>query len=417
MDVLFVHQNFPGQFKHLAPALAGRPGNRVVALTMRECPAIPGIQIVRYGLSRGSSQNIHPYVSETETKAIRGEACARAAIELRNKGFRPDVILGHPGWGEMLFLRDVWPDAKIVNYLEFYYRTQGADVGFDPEFDQARDFDRAARLRMKNTASLLSMEGADWGLSPTGWQLSTYPDHIRSRSSVIFDGIDTSIVRPNADVRIELGSTGKKLTGKDEIITFVNRNLEPYRGFHTFMRALPDLLARRPNAHIMIVGGDKVSYGRALPEGQSYRQIMMKEVGDRLDLSRVHFLGNIPYASFLNLMAISSTHVYLTYPFVLSWSMLESMSCGGLVIGSDTPPVREVLRDGENGLLVDFFSPPQIVEAVCRVLDSPDRLASMRQAARQTVLDRYDLHQHCLPRQISLVETLARGGLPASEAA
>ena len=417
MDVLFIHQNFPGQFKHLAPALAAIPGNRVKVLTMRECPEYPGIDVVRYGLTRGSSQNIHPFVAETETKAIRGEACARAALELRNKGFNPDVVIGHPGWGEMLFLRDVWPSAKIINYLEFFYKTQGADVGFDPEFDQDHDLDRAARLRMKNTCSLLSMEGADWGLSPTNWQLSTYPDHIRSRSSVIFDGIATDIIKPNDDVRIELGKSGKVLTKRDEIITFVNRNLEPYRGFHIFMRALPDLLARRPNAHVIIVGGDKVSYGRALPEGQSYRQIMMQEVGARLDLSRVHFIGNIPYGSFLNLMAISSTHVYLTYPFVLSWSMLESMSCGGLIIGSDTPPVREVICDGENGLLVDFFSGPQIVDAVCRVLDSPDRLAGMRRAARQTVLDRYDLMKHCLPRQIELVETLARGGIPSSKAA
>lgn len=404
MNLLFVHQNFPGQFKHLAPALAAA-GHRVKALAI-DGPGLPGIEVHRYKPARGTSRQIHPWAAEFETKVIRGEACAAAAQQMNAQGFVPDMIVANPGWGESLFLKDVWPNARLLALLEFYYAARGLDFDFDPEFFR-RDLARDARLRTKNTHLLLTLEEMDWGICPTHFQLSTVPRTYHDRISVIFDGIDTNAVRlePAATVTVN----GRTLRAGDEIITFVNRNLEPYRGYHIFMRALPEILRRRPNAVALIVGGDEVSYGAAAPAGKTWKQIFLDEVKDRLDLSRVLFPGRIPYANFLKVLQVSACHVYLTYPFVLGWSCIESMSAGCLVVGSRTAPVQEVIEHEKNGLLVDFFDAAALTDAVVDCLARPEHYAPLRAAARKTAVERYDLATICLPQQMALVERLARG--------
>jgi glycosyltransferase involved in cell wall biosynthesis len=411
MRVLFVHQNFPGQYKHLAPALAARGDTTVKALAITKAAMLPGIDVRHYAPDRGTTKDIHPWVSDLETKVIRGEAAARAALRLKAEGFEPDVICAHPGWGEALFLKDVFPNACLLAFIEFYYQSVGADYGFDPEFSTA-DFDGLCRLRLKNANNLLNLDACDWAVSPTEWQKSTVPAVYQRKMSVIFDGIDTDRVRPNPSATVTLNKAGVTLRPGDEVITFVNRNMEPYRGFQVFMRALPEIQRRRPRAWTIIVGGDEVSYGRQLEPGQTYRKIMLEEVGGRLDMDRVRFVGRVPYADFVRILQVSAVHVYLTYPFVLSWSMLEAMSAGCLVVGSATPPVKEVIRDGENGLLVDFFSTGAIADAIDRVLDHPERLQALRMKARQTIVDRYDLRRVCLPRHLALVEALAAGDMP-----
>ena len=410
MNILFVHQNFPGQYKHLAPALA-QLGHRCVALTINQPNGqIPGVDIVGYRPRRGSTQNIHPFAADFETKVIRGEAAGLAALELRKRGFTPDIIIGHPGWGETLFLRDVFPQARMLLFIEFYYRTQGADMGFDPEFPDT-GFASHARLRAKNANNILALETMDWGVSPTQFQAGTVPDRYRSQISVIHDGIDTNIVQPMPDATLEVGADKTKLTAADEVITFVNRNLEPHRGWHSFIRALPDIQRRRPNAVTLIVGGDGVSYGRAPKEG-SWKEHYLNEVRSALDLSRIHFLGNIAYRDFLSLLAISSVHVYLTYPFVLSWSLIEAMAMECLIVGSDTAPVREVIRHGENGLLVDFFDTKAMANMVVDALENRTALGALQQRARQDAVASYDLARVCLPEQLRLVAEVAAGRTP-----
>lgn len=413
MNILLVHQNFPGQFKHLAPALASNPSNRVVAFGDRgnfkeRTASFPGIEFHSYPTPKGASTATHHYLRGIEAGIRRGQAVYRLANQVK-KNFYPDLIFCHPGWGEGLYLKDVFPNARLLNYFEFFYHSQGVDVGFDPEFSATED--DLLRVRTKNALNLFNLAMCDWGLSPTRWQWSLHPAEYRDRVSVIFDGIPTDQVVPRTDAAVTL-KTGLRLTRSDEIITFVARSLEPYRGFHVFMRSLPKILQRRPKAHVLIVGRDSVSYGRSLKTG-SYRQLYLEEVGTAIDLNRVHFLGNLPYGRYLDILQLSSVHVYLTYPFVLSWSMLEAMSAGCLVVGSRTPPVQEVLRDGQNGLLVDFFSTTQIADAIERVLEHPDRMQALRDAARQTVLTDYDLRTVCLPRQLTLINGLAQGILPA----
>jgi glycosyltransferase involved in cell wall biosynthesis len=404
MNILFVHQNFPGQYKHLAPALAAR-GHRVVGLGMRAPSPMPGVEVVQYGVRRGTSTGIHPWAAEFETKLLRADAISRAAIELKTRGFMPDVICAHPGWGEALLLKDVWPGAKLLCFWEFYYHAFGADVDFDPEF-RDMSFENVAKLRIKNASNLLSLEASDWGVSPTRWQQLQFPAWAQPRMSVIHDGIDTALAAPDPKARVQLKELGLEFTPGDEIVTFVNRNLEPYRGYHVFMRALPELLRRRPNARVLIVGGEGVSYGSQPPAGKTWKNIFLEEVAADLDLTRVHFLGQVPYLAFLRLLQISAAHVYLTYPFVLSWSLLEALSAGCLVIGSRTAPVEEIIRHGENGLLVDFFDPSALASTIAQVLADPGAYAALRTQARQDVIARYDLQTVCLPQHIALVETL-----------
>lgn len=404
--ILFIHQNFPGQFRHIAPALANH-GHQVHALAITG-QATPGVSLHSYRPSKGSSTSIHPLASEFETKVIRAEACGQAMLQLKANGLMPDLVIAHPGWGEALFVKDVWKQASLLSFLEFYYATSGTDVGFDPEFSK-QGFFEDARLRVKNANNLLSLEISDFGLSPTNWQKQSHPQWTQDRIQVIFDGVDCDILKPNPSVRLNLKrETGESfsLTSKDEIITFVNRNLEPYRGYHSFMRALPKILSARPNARVLIVGGDGVSYGAKAPEGKTWKQIFLDEVKSRIDLERVHFLGNVPYPIFTQLLQLSSCHVYLTYPFVLSWSCIEALSTGCLVIGSDTGPVREVIEHGVNGLLVDFFNYEAIADAVIRSLSDPASFIRMRQNARASAKDNYDLRSVCLPKQLALIESI-----------
>jgi len=414
MRLLFIHQNFPGQFKFLAPALAADPANDVVAMTMQDSPVREwqGVKLVRYAAAKGSTPNIHPWLIDFETKVIRAEACFRAALRLKEQGFSPEAIVAHPGWGESLFLKDVWPKAKLGIYCEFFYRLVGADMNFDPEFPH-EDPGEVCRLRLKNLNSLLHFEIADAGISPTFWQASTFPEPFRSKITVVHDGIDTDAIAPNPNIGLTLNKS-LALTRSDEVITFVNRNLEPYRGYHIFMRSLPEILKRHRHAHVMLVGGDDVSYGAKPESSQKWRDIFANEVHPRIpdeSWARVHFLGNVPYNIFIALLQISTVHVYLTYPFVLSWSLLEAMSTGCAIVASDTAPVREAIRHDETGRLVDFFDIPSIANAVCSLLDDPPTRARLGQNARAFARENYDLKTVCLPRQLEWVNALTQTGM------
>ncbi|HEV8034171.1 glycosyltransferase [Yoonia sp.] len=420
MNVLFIHQNFPGQFKHLAPALAAR-GHRVVALTMQKVKETrwQGVELVPYAVTQGSTPGAHPWVVDFETKIIRAEGAFRACLKLKEHGFEPDAIIAHPGWGESLFLKEVWPQAKLGVFCEFFYLAEGADTDFDPEFPVEDVAGNNCRLRLKNLNNYMHFDVADAAIAPTTWQASTFPEPFRSKITVVHDGIDTDAIQPNPKVQLKLRRNGADLpltlSRKDEVITFVNRNLEPMRGCHIFLRALPKLLKERPNAQVVIVGGDGVSYG-AKPTVEkngaaSWKDVFIDEVRGHIsdeDWARVHFVGQVPYANFVSLLQLSTVHVYWTYPFVLSWSLIEAMSAGAAIVASDTAPLREVIEHDENGLLVDFFSVDSLVQSVCSLLDDPEQRARLGAAARATAIARYDLKTVCLPKQLSWVEALRR---------
>jgi glycosyltransferase involved in cell wall biosynthesis len=402
MNYLFIHQSMPSQFIHLAPALASAGGNRVVFLTRTANVDLPGVERVSYQPMRAARPETHHYVRLYENCVLHGQQVLRECRKLLEGGFRPDVIVAHPGWGEALFLKDILPHTPLLNYCEFYYHGRGHDVGFSP--DQPAGLDAICRARARNAHLLLSLESCDRGLSPTHWQRDSHPAALRGKIAVIFDGIDTARVRPAADARFALPD-GRVLTAADTVVTYVARNFEPYRGFPSFMRAVPEILRRCPEAHVVIAGGDGVSYGREPPGGGTWREAMQAEVGP-LDPARVHMLGRLPYAAYLALLQVSTAHVYLTVPFVLSWSCLEAMAAGCVVVGSRTPPVEEVIQDGDNGLLADFHDPAGIAARVAEAVDGRDALHGLRARARRTIESRYAL-AHCLPAQMRLLRELA----------
>lgn len=405
LRVLFIHQNFPGQFRYLAPAL-GVLGHEVRALAITPRSTPPGVNVHPYMPTERNGAG-HPWAIDFETKALRARACANKMLELQSTGFVPDVVVGHPGWGETWMVKDVWPHTKVLAFQEFYY---GSDLNFDPEFPEPEQQSRF-RIRLKNASLLPGLDAMDWGYCPTAWQRAQFPADYQRRISVVFDGVETERICPKPVPELELGSPPITLRDGEEIVTFVNRNLEPYRGYHVFMRMLPRLLALRPHARIVLVGSDGCSYGSPPPNG-TWKERFLSEVRESIDLRRVHFVGQVQYAQLINLLRMTRCHVYLTYPFVLSWSMIEAMSCGALVVGSRTAPVEEVIRDGENGLLVDFFDQEAIATRVAEALARPERFTALRARARATVVERYDLLRRCLPRQLALVQAVARGEAP-----
>ena len=407
MQILFVHQNFPAQYQHVVPALAKR-GHDVRAITDTANGKPEMIPVERYQNGPKPPDNLNALAAQFAEHVTRGQRVAQLCSRMRAEGYNPDVICGHLGWGETLFLKDVWPEAKLLVHAEFYYQAKGADVGFDPEIYPI-SLHADVRVRARQASLQLAMSTADRAQTPTEFQASVFPPDMRKKISIVHEGIDTERCRPGEETEIQLRGGTVKLRPGDELITFINRNLEPYRGYHIFMRALPAVLKARPKARVVIVGGDEASYGGTPDpsQGPNWREIFFREVKDRLPMDRVHFVGKIPYLTFVQLMQVSAAHAYLTYPFVLSWSMLEAMACGALVIGSRTAPVEEAISDGHNGKLVDFFDVDGWSSAMIDALAHPERYRTMRKAARRTVVERYDLKTICLPQQVALVEGMA----------
>jgi glycosyltransferase involved in cell wall biosynthesis len=405
MKILLVHQNFPAQFLRLAPALKAR-GHEVLGLADAVNARDTSVQVLRYKHeARKVPQDVARLGRNFVEMTDRGATVARVAEKFRDQtGYRPDIVFGHPGWGETLFLKEIWPAARHLTYCEFYYRGVGMDVGFDPEFSKPE----LAHILIAQSRTAHLCQGlvhSDRGVAPTRWQRSVFPATLQPMIDVIHDGVDTEGLRPDPSATVSLPD-GRALKAGDEVLTLVNRNLEPYRGFHVFMRALPEVLAARPDAQVVVVGGDAISYGIAPKFASSWREALLREVGSRIDLGRVHFLGRVAYPTFRSLMQVTRVHAYLTYPFVLSWSMLEAMSAGALVVGSRTAPVQEVIEDGLNGRLVDFFDIKGWSETLIRALAEPKADDPLRRAARETVLDRYDVSK-CLPAMIDFVEGAA----------
>ena len=376
MRLLVVHQNFPGQFGHLVRAWAQRKGWDVRALGGEGAPGLPGFGgLVRYKVARGGSPSQHPYLRQMEGATLRGQAAARAMLQLRQSGFTPDTILAHPGWGETLYAKDVFPAARLVHYCEWYYRAEGADLGFDPEFPIS--FDDRARIRTWNALHTLNLSQCDAAVSPTHWQARGHPEIFRSRITVQHEGIAIQELGSNPQAVVEMPN-GAVLKVGDPVVTYVARNLEPYRGFHIFMRALEQVQKLHPHCHAIIIGADDVSYGKRPTGASNWREHMLREVD--LDATRTHFLGRVSRARYLHALQVSACHVYLTYPFVLSWSCLEAMAVGCPIVASATPPVLEVLQPGEHGRLVDFFDVPAMARAMVETLE--DRAGSLRMARR-----------------------------------
>ncbi|MBN3926010.1 glycosyltransferase family 4 protein [Nostoc sp. NMS4] len=387
MKILFLHPNFPSQFRNLAIVLGKDPNCQVVFGTNRQEGEIPGVFKAIYTPSREAAPQTHHYVRNLENAVLTAQAVYRVAEKLKSEGFFPDIVYGHSGWGPTLFMKDVFPKAELLCYFEWFYHAHGSDADFDP--NDPLNADDECRIRVKNAPILTDLYSCDRGLSPTHWQRQQFPKEYHSKMTVIHDGVDTKYFVPKPDAKLVLPKINLDLSHVEELITYVGRGMEPYRGFPQFMETVALIQQRRPKCHVVVVGEDRVAYGKNLPDGQTYKQLMLEKLS--LDLSRLHFTDRLPYNEYLQVLQASSAHVYLTRPFVLSWSMLEVMAAGCLLIASKTQPVLEVVQDGVNGLLVDFFSPQNIANRIEEALDNPQEMKAIRANARETILKRYDL--------------------------
>jgi hypothetical protein len=383
--ILLVHQNFPGQFRRIGHSWAQEPGWEVIGLGRRTAPGMQTVRWIPYDLAREPSKAQHPYLRQMEEAVLHGQAAARVMLKLKQQGYRPDAILAHPGWGETLYAKDIFPNARLIHFCEWFYGTPGSDTGFDPEFPI--NFDALTKLRTWNALHTLNLTNCDVGVSPTQWQRSRHPDIFLPKIHLAHEGIDADLLHPDPAAQLKLPN-GHVVHAGEPVITYVARNLEPYRGFHIFMRMLAMVQKAHPRCHAIIVGGDGVSYGQKPSDAVNWREKMLGEVS--LDATRTHFMGKVPYDVYRKVLQVSAAHVYLTYPFVLSWSMLEAMASGCVVIGSRTGPVQEVITDRENGLLVDFFNAAEMADRVVEVLDNQARMQPVREAARRYVSAHYN---------------------------
>ncbi len=406
MKILFVHQNMPGQYRELLQFLVAQGGHQIVFLTQRTPPPeLPGVATVVYKPHHKPAPDAYGLskVWEEATGAGFGAAMAAQRLE-REKGFKPDLVMGHTGWGELLFFKQIWPDVPVLGFFEYFYISKGGLVGFDPSDPPSEH--SPFLLHARNAVPFANLHVVDKGHVPTVWQKNCFPEAFHSKFYTCHDGIRTDRLKPDPDVSLALGRLERPLTREDEVFTYLARNLEHARGFHIFMRALPRILRERPNARVIVLGGNDVSYGRKSKHPGGLRAEMEEEVGGQLDWDRVHFLGRVPYSKFCQVVQLSRCHIYLTMPFVLSWSLLEAMSMQATIVASDVAPVREAITHGETGLLVDFFDHDALADQVIEVLSNPEAHAHLGVAARQSVVERYDFLTRCLPEHIRQMNAL-----------
>lgn len=399
MNYLFSHRNFPAQYRHILQELCKDKNNHILFLTnAAQSGNIKNIQKLVYSLKRNVPDNCHRYLQQYEKAVIHGQAAAELLIKLKNNGYKPDLICAHP-WGNSMFFKDVYPNVPLLNYCEWYYNSENSDVDFD---GHKPSYDEMAKIRCKNAQLLLDIVASDKAVAPTRWQKIQYPKEFHDKIEVLHDGIDTDYFKPNCDVLFSIPEKQLTLSQNDDVITYATRGMEEYRGFPEFMRMIETLLKKRKNTHVIIAGDDRVCYGRSI-KGTTFKKKMLEELN--LDLNRVHFVGSLIYPEYKKILQISSAHVYLTYPFVLSWSMLEAMSCCCYVIGSKTQPVQEVIKDNFNGKLVNFYDKEELLSAVEYALDNKNEIQKIKENARKTIIEQYDL-KTLLPKHINLMNSL-----------
>jgi glycosyltransferase involved in cell wall biosynthesis len=405
---LFVHQNFPGQFLQIVRHLVASKKHDIVFITEPNANIINGVRKVPYRTPPLASPDTHPAARELDAALRRAETVARTAASIKQLGFDPDIIIGHHGWGELLNIRDVWPKPPLLGYMEFFYHTDDVDVGFDPEFPT--DPSDRPRIRAKNAVNLLALNLGGHGQTPTKWQHATYPAWARPQITLLPEGVDLKLCKPNPKVRRETVTIGEaKIAPGDKLITYVARELEPYRGFHIVMRALPLLLQARKDIRVVMLGGDAVSYGNPPANGGNWRQTMLAELGNAIDRDRVTFPGKVDYETYVQMLQRSDAHVYMSYPFVASWSLREALASGCAVVASDTGPVREFVRHGRNGVLTPFLDHKALAARVLDVLEDKALSDRLRGGARAYAEKSLDVNDH-LKQYNELIRELVNGG-------
>jgi glycosyltransferase involved in cell wall biosynthesis len=380
--LLLIHQNFPGQFRQLAPHLEGL-GHELVAIGSHQRPVALQGRLLRY--EEPAKLEGVPLGSQVWHEGLeRAARVARLVEGLDREGWRPQLILGHSGWGETLGLSQVWSDVPQILWPELWVRPEHGGYGVDP-LKPAPGLESRLEQLGRNALTRSALADASCWVLPTQHQAQSLPAAFRDhRLHVIHEGIDTHLAKPNPAVRFEVRNITIDRTVPT--ITFVNRNLERLRGFDLFMRALPLIQRQHPEVRVLIVGDNEPGYGGGGGHAQPLRERMLQELQGQLDLERIHFLGRVPHPVLIALLQASWVHVYLSYPFILGWSLLEAMACGCCIVGSQGMPVAEAITHNVEGCLVPLEQPVVLAEQVLQLLHNPQQRERFGVAARRRAL-------------------------------
>lgn len=421
MHIVYVHQNFPAQFGHIARHLVQKLGWQCTFVSQTPAGNVEGIEKIKYEIEGGATKANH-YCTRTFENTVWHTHGVYKALKAR-PAIRPDLIVGHSGFGSTLFLRELYPSTPIINFFEYYYRAHDPlsdmdfrkDLGWEvPELNYLRSYCRNAMI-------LLDLQACDAAYTPTEFQKSRFPVEYLPKLEVIFDGVDRGVyhghqetLRPAVESRGPRTIAGVDVPAGTRIVTYVSRGFESMRGFDIFMRAAKLIYQRFPDVLFFVVGTDRIAYGgdeNYIKGYKSFKEYVFSR--DSYDLSRFVFTGRLTPPQLGRLLAATDLHIYLTVPFVLSWSMMDALSCGAVVLGSRTPPVQEMIRDGENGLLADFFSPEEFADKAVKVLEDPAAHRPLGRAAEQMIVEQYSLDA-VLPKMLRMYEE-ALSRRPAGE--
>lgn len=401
LKILFLHRGFPGQFKFLSTALSQIKDFEVTFITSNQKGNDTSkIRVLKYCVSEKELNNAPDLLKQYERAILHGQKAAQLMNNLKKEGYEPDIIIGH-SWGNTLFVKDIYPNVPFLCYFEWFQNADGAVEGFN---GIPADENKRLQITCDNAYLMPDLCSCDGGLSPTEWQKKQFPKDFQHKIQVIHDGVDIDVCKPDKNAVFTLKEKNLEFTTKDEIITFATRGMEPMRGFPQFMEAIEKVLKTRPNAQVLIAGIDKVFYGNA---HKSHKDEMLSKLD--LDLNRIHFVGELPFEEYINLLQVSSCHVYLTYPFVLSWSFIEALSVGCCMICSNTEPVLEVIQDGFNGILTDFFDTNMLAGKIGFTLDNKEKSLEIKKNARQTAMEKYDARK-LLPKHLAYINSFVKGG-------
>ena len=419
MHVLYVHQNFPAQFGHIARHLIDKLGWQCSFVSQTPGGVVGGINKVEYKIAGGATKQNHFCSRTFENTVWHCDAVYRAMKG--HPDIKPDLIVGHSGFGSTLFLRELYPTTPIVNFFEYYYipHDPDSDMDFRRDLGWPTSELKYLRSRCRNAMILLDLQTCNAAYTPTEFQKSRFPAEYQQKLETIFDGVDRSIyhgyeetLRPPVDQRGIRRIGGVDVPADKRVVTFVSRGFESMRGFDVFMKVAKRIYQQFPDVVFLVIGSDKVAYGgdeEFIAPYRTFKEWTLAQ--DTYDLSKFHFLGKIPPTELGKVLAATDLHIYLTVPFVLSWSMMDAMSCGAVVLGSDTAPVREMIKDGQNGLIADFFDADALAAKAIGALRDPAGARAMGRAAEQMIIERYSL-EAVLPRMLAMYERTAAIKLP-----
>lgn len=385
LNILFIHPNFPGQFKALINSLVSHKNVRLAFITTRQDAEQRGVIIKKYAAPERQVDGVHKYLRTLNQDMNGAQEITKAAIELAREGFVATAVVGHIGWAGLMFMREVFPDAKLIGYTEWYFKWQNSWEHFSGE---KLNMDQKISTRMLNATSVLGIEALDACVTPTHWQRSVFPKMYQRNMHVIHEGIDTNTCEPQARRTLFVPGCLKPLSPELKLVTYVSRAMEPARGFFTFMDAAARLAKLDPEVQFVIVGRPHAAYSGSTGDGPTYKEQAIEKYD--VDMSRMHFCGKLQYDDYLQVLKNSSVHVHFSMPYTLSWSALEAMACGCAMVGSSNAPVNEAIEHDVNGRLVNFFDAEGLVREVQDLLADRNEAERLGLAARETVLSRYE---------------------------